>query len=185
MAAEAAAAETAAAETAAAETAAAVAAVARVAVARGVATTAPLQRVGKGREMEVDDWAVGDRWRRRLAARGEGGGGGGEGGGGEGGGLGGGEGGGGEGGGKKRGPQSVQSVPKMHCAGVPYKAVRDPGPPSWQTPLPAKGHELSHAIGGGGEGGGGEGGGDGDGGGGDGGYLKRAPQSVQSVPRAH
>ena len=29
------------------------------------------------------------------------------------------------------------------------------------------------------------GGGDGDGGGGDGGYLKRLPQSVQSVPKAH
>ena len=61
--------------------------------------------------------------------------GGGEGGGGEGGGEGGGGEGGGEGGEKKRGPQSVQSVPKMHRATAPYRAVCEPGPPSWHAPL--------------------------------------------------
>ena len=86
-------------------------------------------------------------------------GGGGEGGGGEGGGgVGGGEGGGGR---KKRRPQSVQSVPKSHCAGAPNKAESDPGPPSWHAALLACVHESSHAIGGGGEGGGEGGGGDG------------------------
>ena len=57
----------------------------------------------------------------------EGGGGGGEVGGGDGGGgKGGGAGGGGEGGTKFRGPQSVQSVPRAHCA------PSAPACPSWQ-----------------------------------------------------
>ena len=57
----------------------------------------------------------------------------------------------------------------MHCAGVPYKAVRDPGPPSWHALLIAKDpHESLQIMGGGGS----EGGGcDGDGGGEDGGYI--------------
>ena len=52
-------------------------------------------------------------------------------------------------------------------------------------PSDGKKHVLVHTMGGGGgDGGGGDGGG-GAGGGGDGGYLKRLPQSVQSVPMAH
>ena len=89
---------------------------------------------------------------------------GGDDGGGEGGGAGG-----GDGGGKKRRPQSVQSVPKAHCAGVPCRSVSEPRPPSWHAPLLAASvHESSHAMGGGGDEGGG---GDGDGGGGDGGNM--------------
>jgi len=60
----------------------------------------------------------------------------------------------------------VQSVPKSHCARKPYKAVSDPGPPSWHAVLLAFVQESSHKIGG--EGGGGR--------------KKRRPQSVQSVP---
>ena len=48
-----------------------------------------------------------------------------------GGGKGGGEGGGGEGGKYSRGPQSLQSVPRSHCA------PSAPECPSWQKPLPA------------------------------------------------
>ena len=52
-------------------------------------------------------------------------------------------------------------------------------------PSDGKKHVLVHTMGGGGgDGGGGDGGG-GEGGGRDGGYLKRLPQSVQSVPMAH
>jgi hypothetical protein len=41
-------------------------------------------------------------------------------------------------------------VPMAHCAGVPYKAVSKPDPPSWHAPLLAKDpHELLHAMGGG------------------------------------
>ena len=73
-------------------------------------------------------------------------------------------------------------MPKPHCAGTPYMSVSEPDPPSWHAVLVAWVHESSHHIGGGGDEGGG---GEGDGGGEDGGYLKRAPQSVQSVPMAH
>ena len=62
---------------------------------------------------------------------GDGGGGEGEGGSGDGGGGEGGMGGGGEGGKYSRGPQSLQSVPRSHCA------PSAPECPSWQKPLPA------------------------------------------------
>ena len=123
-----------------------------------------------------------------MEVGGVGGGGGGEGGGGEGGGKGGGDGGGGEGGGGEgggeggdleRGAEAEEAGRKPHCAGTPYMAVSEPDPPSWHAVLVARGPEAPHHIGGGGDEGGG---GEGDGGGGDGGYLKRAPQSVQSVP---
>ena len=106
------------------------------------------------------------------------GGGDGEGGGGDG------EGGGNDGGGKKRAPQSAQSVPETHRAGVPgYLLESEPMPSSWHSPSLARlpsgpVHVLSHNIGGGeggGEGGGGEGGGGeggGEGGGGEGGGVE-------------
>ena len=78
----------------------------------------------------------------------------------------------GGGGGDIRGPQSVQSVPRVQSE---YSA---PAPPSSQRPSEAKLHvsEQVCAL----EESDGEGG-DGDGGGGDGDI--RGPQSVQSVPR--
>ena len=105
------------------------------------------------------------------------GGGGSEGGGGDG------EGGGDDGGYIKRGPQSMQSVPKTHRGRVPYLLKSEPSPSSWQSPSLARlpsgpVHVLLHNIGGGkggGEGGGGDGGGGeggGEGGGGEGGGVE-------------
>ena len=47
--------------------------------------------------------------------------------------MGGGCGGKGGGGDATRAPQSSQSVPYSHCAGTPWRAVSEPGPPSWHA----------------------------------------------------